>query len=160
MDDMKYPKVRKYVLMSVRESYTDFHIDFCGSSVWYHIVRGKKIFWLIPPTEKNLNIYENWVLSGKQQDVFLGDQVEKCSIIEMSAGNTFLMPSGWIHAVYTPEDSLVFGGNFIHCFNVERQLRICDIEESTRVKQNILLTYTALVLIRPKKNMWVSGFFL
>ena len=53
-----------------------------------------QIFWLIPPTEKNLAIYENWVLSGKQQNVFLGDQVEKCSIIEMSAGNTFLMPSG------------------------------------------------------------------
>ena len=52
------------------------------------------MFWLIPPTEKNLAIYENWVLSGKQQDVFLGDQVEKCSIIEMVAGNTFLMPSG------------------------------------------------------------------
>jgi hypothetical protein len=33
----------RYVLMSVRESYTDFHIDFCGSSVWYHIVKGKKV---------------------------------------------------------------------------------------------------------------------
>jgi F-box/leucine-rich repeat protein 10/11 len=53
-----------------------------------------QVFWLIPPTEKNLAIYENWVLSGKQQDVFLGDQVEKCSIVEMTAGNTFLMPSG------------------------------------------------------------------
>ena len=52
------------------------------------------MFWLIPPTEKNLAIYENWVLSGKQQDVFLGDQVEKCSIVEMTTGNTFLMPSG------------------------------------------------------------------
>ena len=47
---------------------------------------------------------------------------------------------GWIHAVYTPEDSLVFGGNFIHCFNVERQFRICDIEESTRVRRDIFVT--------------------
>ena len=33
----------RYVLMSVSESYTDFHIDFCGSSVWYHIIKGKKV---------------------------------------------------------------------------------------------------------------------
>ena len=33
--------------MSVRESYTDFHIDFCGSSVWYHIIRGKKVCGVI-----------------------------------------------------------------------------------------------------------------
>ena len=31
---MKYPKVQKYVLMSVEKCYTDFHIDFGGTSVW------------------------------------------------------------------------------------------------------------------------------
>ncbi len=30
-----YPKVQYYCLMSLRGSYTDFHIDFGGSSVWY-----------------------------------------------------------------------------------------------------------------------------
>ena len=30
---------------------------------------------------------------------------------------------GWIHAVLTPKDSLVFGGNFIHRFNIGLQLR-------------------------------------
>ena len=30
---------------------------------------------------------------------------------------------GWIHAVLTPEDSLVFGGNFLHRFNIELQFR-------------------------------------
>ncbi|XP_067837895.1 lysine-specific demethylase 2A-like, partial [Heptranchias perlo] len=41
--EMKYPKVRKYCLMSVRGCYTDFHIDFGGTSVWYHIHRGGKV---------------------------------------------------------------------------------------------------------------------
>ena len=31
--------------------------------------------------------------------------------IILDPGNSLLIPSGWIHAVYTPEDSLVFGGN-------------------------------------------------
>jgi F-box/leucine-rich repeat protein 10/11 len=55
--------------------FPDFHIDFGGSSVWYHILRGKKIFWLIPPTEVNLKIYESWTLSGHQGDIFFGDLV-------------------------------------------------------------------------------------
>ncbi|XP_048476851.1 lysine-specific demethylase 2A [Rhincodon typus] len=131
--EMKYPKVRKYCLMSVRGCYTDFHIDFGGTSVWYHIHRGGKIFWLIPPTPLNLEIYESWVLSGKQGDIFLGDKVEKCQRIELKQGYTFLIPSGWIHAVYTPEDTLVFGGNFLHSFNIPTQLRIHNIEDRTRV---------------------------
>uniref|UniRef100_A0A3B3Q540 [histone H3]-dimethyl-L-lysine(36) demethylase n=1 Tax=Paramormyrops kingsleyae TaxID=1676925 RepID=A0A3B3Q540_9TELE len=76
--EMQYPKVQKYCLMSVEGCFTDFHIDFGGTSVWYHILRGGKIFWLIPPTSQNLELYENWVLSGKQGDIFLGDKASHC----------------------------------------------------------------------------------
>ncbi|CAM9176570.1 unnamed protein product, partial [Lampetra planeri] len=130
---MKYPKVQKYCLMSVRGCFTDFHIDFGGTSVWYHILRGGKVFWMIPPTQRNLELYEGWVLSGKQGDVFLADRVEACQRIVLQTGYTFVIPSGWIHAVYTPEDALVFGGNFLHSFNIPMQLRIYSIEDKTRV---------------------------
>lgn len=91
---MLYPKVQKYCLMSVKGCYTDFHIDFGGTSVWYHIIKGKKVFWIIPPTETNLKTYENWTLSGRQGDVFFGDIVDKCGMITLEAGNTFFIPSG------------------------------------------------------------------
>ncbi|KAJ3614972.1 hypothetical protein NHX12_018541 [Muraenolepis orangiensis] len=131
--DMHYPKVQKYCLMSVQGCYTDFHIDFGGTSVWYHLLRGCKVFWLIPPTPQNLELYENWVLSRKQGDVFLGDRASDCQRIELKQGYTFIIPSGWIHAVYTPVDTLVFGGNFLHSFNVPMQLHITSIEDRTRV---------------------------
>ncbi|XP_023272562.1 lysine-specific demethylase 2A [Seriola lalandi dorsalis] len=131
--DMHYPKVQKYCLMSVQGCFTDFHIDFGGTSVWYHILRGGKVFWLIPPTPQNLEMYENWVLSGKQGDIFLGDKCHDCQRIELKQGYTFIIPSGWIHAVYTPEDTLVFGGNFLHSFNIPMQLNIYSIEDRTRV---------------------------
>lgn len=133
IDKMKYPKVQKYCLMSVKGSYTDFHIDFGGTSVWYHILKGKKIFWMVPPTELNLQTFEEWTLSGMQQDVFFGDTVEECFRVELQAGNTFFIPSGWIHAVYTLEDSLVFGGNFLHSFGIENQLKVSKIEDATKV---------------------------
>ncbi|XP_073332705.1 lysine (K)-specific demethylase 2Aa isoform X4 [Pagrus major] len=133
INDMQYPKVQKYCLMSVEGCYTDFHIDFGGTSVWYHILRGSKVFWLIPPTPQNLELYENWVLSGKQGDIFLGDRASDCQRIELKQGCTFIIPSGWIHAVYTPVDSMVFGGNFLHSFNIPTQLNICNIEDRTRV---------------------------
>uniref|UniRef100_A0A673K924 [histone H3]-dimethyl-L-lysine(36) demethylase n=1 Tax=Sinocyclocheilus rhinocerous TaxID=307959 RepID=A0A673K924_9TELE len=131
--EMQYPKVQKYCLMSVEGCFTDFHIDFGGTSVWYHILRGRKVFWLIPPTPQNLELYENWVLSGKQGDIFLGDKVTMCQRIELKQGYTFMIPSGWIHAVYTPMDTLVFGGNFLHSFNIPMQLNIYNIEDRTRV---------------------------
>ncbi|XP_051242032.1 lysine (K)-specific demethylase 2Aa isoform X3 [Dicentrarchus labrax] len=133
INDMQYPKVQKYCLMSVEGCYTDFHVDLGGTSVWYHILRGSKVFWLIPPTPQNLELYENWVLSGKQGDVFLGDRASDCQRIELKQGCTFIIPSGWIHAVYTPVDSMVFGGNFLHSFNIPMQLNICNIEDRTRV---------------------------
>lgn len=43
---------------------------------------------------------------------------------------------GWIHAVYTPEDTLVFGGNFLHSFNIPMQLNIYSIEDRTRVRRS------------------------
>ena len=32
------PNVSKYCLVGVENSYTDFHIDFGGTSVWYHVL--------------------------------------------------------------------------------------------------------------------------
>ena len=34
------PAVSKYCLLSMANSYTDFHIDFGGTSVYYHILKG------------------------------------------------------------------------------------------------------------------------
>lgn len=95
---------------------------------------GCKVFWLIPPTEHNLALYERWVLSGKQSDIFFGDTVEKCARVTLTEGNTFFIPTGWIHAVYTPKDSLVFGGNFLHSFGIDKQLKIAQVEDTTKVR--------------------------
>ena len=52
-----------------------------------------------------------------------------------SLGNTLFIPSGWIHAVYTPRDTLVFGGNFLHNMSAHVQLKVYDLENRTHVPQ-------------------------
>ncbi len=117
------PEVQKYCLISAGGSYTDFHVDFGGSSVWYHVVKGDKIFYLIEPTADNLKIYEKWLCVKNHSEIFLGDKVKNCYIFRVKEGNTIFLPTGWIHAVYTSEDSLVFGGNFLHSLNIPLQLK-------------------------------------
>ena len=127
------PRVQFYCLMSVADCFTDFHIDFGGSSVFYHILKGKKTFFFIPPKEKHLKKYEEWCLSPAQNWTFLGGQTRECYRVDLSQGDTMLIPAGWIHAVWTPEDSLVIGGNFLTRLNYGMQLRIAQIEKATGV---------------------------
>ncbi|KAF8320033.1 Clavaminate synthase-like protein [Clavulina sp. PMI_390] len=129
-----YPKVQMYCLMSVAECWTDWHLDFAGSSVYYHILKGSKIFYFIRPTPANLAAYEKWSGSDTNQaSVWLGDWVDEVVKVELVEGNTMIIPTGWIHCVYTPKDSLVFGGNFLHSWNIATQLRIRALEIATKV---------------------------
>ncbi|TDL27186.1 jumonji superfamily protein [Rickenella mellea] len=128
-----YPKVQLYCLMGVAGAWTDWHIDFAGSSVYYHIFRGSKVFYFIRPTSSNLAAYERWSGTDLQNQAWLGDMVDEVFKVELQEGHTMIIPTGWIHAVHTPTDSLVFGGNFLHSYDVAMQLRIRDIEISTHV---------------------------
>ena len=77
----------------------------------------------------------------------------------------FVIYLGWIHAVFTPVDSLVFGGNFLCTYNVELQLRfvkntvefaypdmfmlfLCGIQEL--VKRNCVLNKSVVIGIRSR----------
>ncbi|KAI6043099.1 hypothetical protein EDC04DRAFT_2654557 [Pisolithus marmoratus] len=128
-----YPKVQLYCLMGVASAWTDWHIDFAGSSVYYHILRGCKVFYFIRPTPVNLAAYERWSGTELQSNVWLGDMVDEVVKVTLTAGNTMIIPTGWIHAVHTPVDSLVIGGNFLHSYNVATQLKVLEIEKATHV---------------------------
>jgi len=140
------PRVSKYCLMSAAGSYTDFHVDFGGTAVWYHVYFGQKIFYFIEPTQKNLKIYSEWATNGtsggagsKKSNVnaFLPDLIISAGgdvfEVHLKKGQTMFIPSGWIHAVFTPKDSLVFGGNFVHRHSLEMQLTIFRLEKKMRV---------------------------
>ncbi len=47
-------------------AYIDFHIDMGGTSVWYHVISGCKVFVIAPPSEANLQAFEEWSSSPVQ----------------------------------------------------------------------------------------------
>ncbi|XP_015258894.1 PREDICTED: lysine-specific demethylase PHF2 [Cyprinodon variegatus] len=128
------PKVTKYCLICVKDSYTDFHIECGGASVWYHVLKGEKIFFLIKPTSANLSLYERWRSSSNHSGMFFADQVDKCYKCTLKQGQTLFVPSGWINAVLTPVDCLAFCGHFVHNLSVEMQMRAYEIEKRLKVK--------------------------
>uniref|UniRef100_A0A671WW88 Lysine-specific demethylase PHF2 n=1 Tax=Sparus aurata TaxID=8175 RepID=A0A671WW88_SPAAU len=128
------PKVTKYCLICVKDSYTDFHIECGGASVWYHILKGEKIFFLIKPTSANLSLYERWRSSSNHSEMFFADQVDKCYKCTLKQGQTLFIPSGWINAILTPVDCLAFSGHFVHNLSVEMQMRAYEIEKRLKVK--------------------------
>ncbi|ETN39333.1 uncharacterized protein HMPREF1541_05556 [Cyphellophora europaea CBS 101466] len=135
--DKKKKSVQFYCLMSVADSYTDFHIDFGGSSVYYHILKGTKVFFFIPPEDKYLRKYEQWCNSSNQNDTWLPDLCDgNVTRVDLHEGDTAFIPAGWIHSVWTPEDSLVIGGNFLTPIDYELQIRVAAIEKNTGVGAN------------------------
>ncbi|PNJ71418.1 PHF2 isoform 4 [Pongo abelii] len=88
------PKVTKYCLICVKDSYTDFHIDSGGASAWYHVLKGEKTFYLIRPASANISLYERWRSASNHSEMFFADQVDKCYKCIVKQGQTLFIPSG------------------------------------------------------------------
>lgn len=132
-EDLPRPQVTKYALMLVARLFTDFHIDFGGTQVYYTVILGRKRFLLFPPSKHNLDRYERWCKLEHQNLVWLGDELEGGVKAELAPGDMFLIPAGWIHCVYTPSDLVVIGGNYLTLHSMATQLRIAEIEVATKV---------------------------
>lgn len=127
------PKVAKYCLICVKDSYTDFHIDSGGASAWYHVLKGEKIFYLIKPASANISLYERWQSASNHSEMFFADQVDKCYRCALKQGQTLFIPSGWIYATLTPVDCLAFAGHFLHSLSVEMQMRAYEVERRLKL---------------------------
>jgi hypothetical protein len=114
-----------------------FHIDFSGTTVFYAPIHGSKSFLFLRPTPSILSLYTTWLNSPTQHGTFLPalipkptlDEAGGCIKIDITPGECLFIPSGWIHAVLTPEDSSVVGGNFLHILGAGLQIRTSETEE-------------------------------
>uniref|UniRef100_A0A452UM78 GRC5 n=1 Tax=Ursus maritimus TaxID=29073 RepID=A0A452UM78_URSMA len=127
------PKVTKYCLICVKDSYTDFHIDSGGASAWYHVLKGEKIFYLIKPALANISLYERWQSAANHSEMFFADQVDRCYKSRVDGGTHVPASPGWIYATLTPVDCLAFAGHFLHSLSVEMQMRAYEVERRLKL---------------------------
>lgn len=169
------PKVQKYILMSVEGSFTDFHIDFAGTSVYYSPICGHKKFLMIPPLNSNLKAYSKWCLSDNQNKIWFPSLIKQYNrkefikmqkeeklpnaylnngfIVDIMPGDLLLLPSMWIHSVLTVKDSLIIGGNFLNLLSLENHLKAHKIEMETRV--NDQFKFPNFI-----KFIWIIAYYL
>lgn len=94
-----------------------------------------------------------------QDRIFFGDLVDTPIIkVVVPEKHTLLLPSAWIHSVYTPEDTLVIGGNFLHDDSISNQTHVFDMEERTRVqKEVILLEFFQFIYLVPLSLLYIPS---
>ena len=105
-----------YTLLSQKGSITPWHVDYTNTSVFYHLLHGRKEFFMIPGTVRNQEILENWCIEATKQNVFLpSDTHLQSQVFKMTitGGESLIMPAGMIHMVKTCADSVAVGFNFI-----------------------------------------------
>jgi hypothetical protein len=59
---------------------------------------------------------------------FLPKYKEHVVRVTLQENQTMIIPSGWIHCVYTPVDTVVTSGNFLHGYDIEMQLTMNNLE--------------------------------
>jgi hypothetical protein len=145
MDKMDlFPRIQRYIITSVEGCYMDYHVDLSGTSVWYHVVIRIKEICLIKPTNDNLKIYEKWLCPFNVSKIFLPELItDKSTIyyVRLLPNETLIIPSGYIHAVYTAKDSIVFGGNFLHSNDVKMQFDIYAMEGRKSISNEQRIPY-------------------
>ena len=72
----------------------------------YQVLWGRKIFVMAPPTPTNLAMYHAWILSDGANGHEFPANLVGALIVCIQTGQSMAIPSGWIHAVFTPEVSI------------------------------------------------------
>ena len=52
--------------------------------MWYHVLSGGKVFYVLPPTENNYAAFEAWSRSAHQSSTLLPEFVGGASTLELS----------------------------------------------------------------------------
>lgn len=93
--------------MSVQGCFTDFHIDFGGTSVWYHVLRGGKVSRGLKPLS-DVEAALNLSVSCKSCSVMLTNFSAFCTCIFIDMDIAlFLLTLYCIRDLFTPAGVLV-----------------------------------------------------
>jgi F-box/leucine-rich repeat protein 10/11 len=79
----------------------------CTGSIRLKGWKFSQVFYFIRPTLANFQAYERWSGTEMQSNVWLGDMVDEVVKVTLHAGNTMIIPTGWIHAVVSTSNLII-----------------------------------------------------
>ncbi|RHY39297.1 hypothetical protein DYB38_007769 [Aphanomyces astaci] len=118
-----------YCVMAPKDSFVDFDMNMGGSSMWYSVLRGKQVVYVVPPTSDNLAKFKLWSANHNPERCF-GDVAASCAHVVLTGGSTLLIPPGWLYAVATLDqvDVVGFKGYFLESFNLPTHVECVAVE--------------------------------
>ncbi|KAH7702835.1 jmjC domain containing protein, partial [Aphelenchoides avenae] len=142
---------QKHCIINTKGCFFDFFVPFAGTAVWYHVLQGTLVSWLVEPSEENVRLFEDWYSqpcssSANGPRPFFGDLVDKCTRLRMEAGSTVVIPSGWIRCDYATEDTVAVGGHFLHSYAMPQQIRALESEKKRRIPANYCYQFAPQLL--------------
>jgi hypothetical protein len=127
IDDGSEQPLQRVCSMAVAGAYSDFRMGVDGRSLWLHVFSGLRDFYMVEPTVENLQQFEDWSTRETKNTLFFADLVSKCSRVRVNTGETVFIPSGWIFAEHTVEDTVTFGGYFLTDEALDMQITAIDV---------------------------------
>lgn len=124
-----------YLILSNKDAVTHTHTDMTGTCVFYHVLKGTKEFYVIEPTDVNLNLFHSYceqqdaqtaeddlAQNNSRKRLFLThSQLDPmCRRVTVKAGQGIFMAINTIHLVRTKgdDDSIAIGINFFHAMTL------------------------------------------
>ena len=111
-----WPKQSTFCLFTMQGASMSYHLDLWATAVLYVVLWGVKLFVVAPPTKHNLGLLRSWQESGgdgrREAHARFPAELEQAQIAVLLQHQALLLPSGWVHAVFTPVDSSTLGWNW------------------------------------------------
>ncbi|EFP05015.1 hypothetical protein CRE_03280 [Caenorhabditis remanei] len=128
------PNYHLYVMLTMAGSFTEPHIDYSATSLYFYVAKGQKIFYFAPPTKENLVFFRDY--EKYEMTEWIGKPLfNQWQRVVINEGGIAVVPAGYIHFVYTPLDSIAIGGSYLTEDSFELQFQRSKQEESW-VKKN------------------------